>query len=219
MKKKSIILGLIVFLGLGSAIMISNSAQDTNQADLSGFGKTLQADYKRTEQKNLKKIKSKEAIYAQGKNCVITKTDMEKAVAYYKAQGLEDDQAEKEAYQYAKENAAFYTKAISEGCNASKEEIDTYVNDMRSSYENKKMDEASLKEFDEIIAQFDSADDYWAYEKTVYEKQLPMIKYNKKLETSYYEKHPDAGEKDWETYFENFKKGLVKEEQFVLKNS
>ena len=47
MKKEiGIIIGLVALLGVGGGVMISNHAQDSNQADLSKFGATLQKDYK-----------------------------------------------------------------------------------------------------------------------------------------------------------------------------
>lgn len=141
---------------------------------------------------------------------------MEKAIVYYKSAGMSDEEAEKEAYKYEKESAAFYTEAVKAGCEATEKEVADYVSDIRTEYEEKKMDEASLKEFNEIIAQFDSPEDYWKYEKTVYQKLLPQIKYNKQLEKEYKEKHADASDEDWEKYFNNYKNELVKKEDFKL---
>ena len=96
------------------------------------------------------------------------------------------------------------------------EEVADYVNNIRAEYEGKKVDETSLKQIDEIIAQFDSPEDYWKYEKTIYHELLPMIKYNKQLEKEYNEKHADASEEDWEKYFNNYKSELVEKEDFKL---
>lgn len=217
MKKKiGIIIGLVALLGVGGGVMISNHAQDSNQADLSKFGATLQKDYQKSEQKSVKKSKAKEEIYAKGNYSEITKSDMEKAIVYYKSAGMSDEEAEKEAYKYEKESAAFYTEAIKAGCEATDKEVADYVSDIRTEYEDKKMDEASLKEFDEIIAQFDSPEDYWKYEKTVYQKLLPQIKYNKQLEKEYKEKNANASDEDWEKYFNNYKSELVEKEDFKL---
>lgn len=187
-KKAGIVIGLVLVFGIGASVILSNNAKESNSADLSKFGAALQKEYKQSE--------TKEELYAQGKNSKITVTDMEKGIAYYKGKGMNEEEAKKEAYKYAKENATLYTEAIKAGCEVTDKEVADYVNEMRTAYEEKQMDEESLKEFKEIIGQFDSADDYWEYEKTVYEKQLPMIKYTKQLEKEYYDKHDNAKEAD-----------------------
>lgn len=215
-KKASIVIGLVLVFGIGASVILSNNAKEGNSADLSKFGAALQKEYKQTGQNSAKKVKAKEELYAQGKNSRITVTDMEKGIAYYEGKGMSEEEAKKEAYKYAKENAALYTEAIKAGCEVTDKEVVDYVNEMRTAYEEKQMDEESLKEFKEIIGQFDSADDYWAYEKIVYEKQLPMIKYTKQLEKAYYDKHDNAKETEWNDYFTNYKKEIVEKEQFVI---
>ncbi|MDO5590744.1 MAG: hypothetical protein Q4F98_06775 [Lachnospiraceae bacterium] len=215
-KKAGIVIGLVLVFGIGASVILSNNAKESNSADLSKFGAALQKEYKQTGQNSAKKVKAKEELYAQGKNSRITVTDMEKGIAYYEGKGMKEEEAKKEAYKYAKENAALYTEAIKAGCEVTDKEVADYVNEMRTAYEEKQMDEESLKEFKEIIGQFDSADDYWEYEKTVYEKQLPMIKYTKQLEKEYYDKHDNAKEADWDEYFTNYKKEIVEKEQFVV---
>lgn len=207
-KKAGIVIGLVLVFGIGASVILSNNAKESNSADLSKFGAALQKEYKQSE--------TKEALYAQGKNSKITVTDMEKGIAYYEGKGMKEEEAKKKAYEYAKENAALYTEAIKSGCEVTDKEVADYVNEMRTAYEEKQMDDESLKEFKEIIGQFDSADDYWEYEKTVYEKQLPMIKYTKQLEKEYYDKHDNAKEADWDEYFTNYKKEIVEKEQFVV---
>lgn len=219
MKKKiGIIIGLVALFGVGGGMMLSNHAQDSNhnQVDLSKFGAALQKDYQKSEQNGIKKSKAKEEIYAKGNYSEITKSNMKKAIVYYKSAGMSNEEAEKEAYKYEKENAALYTEAIKAGYEVTDEEVADYVNNIRAEYEGKKVDETSLKQIDEIIAQFDSPEDYWKYEKTIYHELLPMIKYNKQLEKEYNEKHADASEEDWEKYFNNYKSELVKKEDFKL---
>ena len=95
-------------------------------------------------------------------------------------------------------------------------EVADYVSDMRAEYEGKKLDESSQKQVDEIIAQFDSPEDYWKYEKTVYQKLLPQIKYREKLEKEYSEKHAGDSKADWGKYFDNYRKEIVEKEDFKL---
>lgn len=102
------------------------------------------------------------------------------------------------------------------GCKATDKEVTDYVSDMRAEYEGKKLDESSQKQVDEIIAQFDSPEDYWKYEKTVYQKLLPQIKYREKLEKEYSEKHAGDSKADWGKYFDNYRKEIVEKEDFKL---
>lgn len=213
MSKKGKVMSAVVVvagcLALAGSV-VQNNSQANGKVSLSDFGKVLEKEYKNPEEV------SRKNLYAKGKYSEITKSNMKKAIVYYKSAGMSDEEAEKEAYKYEKESAAFYTEAIKAGCETTDKEVADYVSDIRTEYEEKKMDEASLKEFDEIIAQFDSPEDYWKYEKTIYRELLPMIKYNKQLEKEYNEKHADASEESWEKYFNNYKSELVEKEDFKL---
>ncbi len=211
-KKGKVISAVVVVAGclaLAGSV-VQNNSQANGKVSLEDFGKTLEKEYKNPEDSSAKNL------YAKGNYSEITKSDMEKAIVYYKSAGMSDEEAEKEAYKYEKENAALYTEAIKAGYEVTDEEVADYVNNIRAEYEGKKVDETSLKQIDEIIAQFDSPEDYWKYEKTIYRELLPMIKYNKQLEKEYNEKHADASEESWEKYFNNYKSELVEKEDFKL---
>lgn len=211
-KKGKVISAVVVVAGclaLAGSV-VQNNSQANGKVSLEDFGKTLEKEYKNPEDSSAKNL------YAEGNYSEITKSDMEKAIVYYKSAGMSDEEAEKEAYKYEKENAALYTEAIKAGYEVTDEEVADYVNNIRAEYEGKKVDETSLKQIDEIIAQFDSPEDYWKYEKTIYRELLPMIKYNKQLEKEYNEKHADASEESWEKYFNNYKSELVEKEDFKL---
>ena len=211
-KKGKVISAVVVVAGclaLAGSVMQNNS-QANGKVSLEGFGKVLEKEYKNPEDASTKNL------YAKGKYSEITKSNMKKAIVYYKSAGMSDEEAEKEAYKYEKESAALYTEAIKAGYEVTDEEVADYVNNIRAEYEGKKVDETSLKQIDEIIAQFDSPEDYWKYEKTIYRELLPMIKYNKQLEKEYNEKHADASEESWEKYFNNYKSELVEKEDFKL---
>ena len=211
-KKGKVISAVVVVAGclaLAGSV-VQNNSQANGKVSLEDFGKTLEKEYKNPEDSSAKNL------YAKGNYSEITKSDMEKAIVYYKSAGMSDEEAEKEAYKYEKENAALYTEAIKAGYEVTDEEVADYVNNIRAEYEGKKVDETSLKQIDEIIAQFDSPEAYWKYEKTIYRELLPMIKYNKQLEKEYNEKHADASEESWEKYFNNYKSELVEKEDFKL---
>lgn len=211
-KKGKVISAVVVVAGclaLAGSV-VQNNSQANGKVSLEDFGKTLEKEYKNPEDSSAKNL------YAKGNYSEITKSDMKKAIVYYKSAGMSDEEAEKEAYKYEKENAALYTEAIKAGYEVTDEEVADYVNNIRAEYEGKKVDETSLKQIDEIIAQFDSPEDYWKYEKTVYQELLPQIKYREKLEKEYSEKHAGDNKADWGKYFDNYKKEIVEKEDFKL---
>ena len=65
---------------------------------------------------------------------------------------------------------------------------------------------------------FDSEDDYWAFEFTVYQKNLPIQNYVKTLETQYREKqnNSESAEQTWEDYFEQYKEKLIENRPYEI---
>lgn len=64
-----------------------------------------------------------------------------------------------------------------------------------------------------MINQFDSEEDFWNYEFTVYKKNLPIQNYVHGLEEAYRNREADS-EKSWETYFAEFKEKLAEDENY-----
>ena len=94
------------------------------------------------------------------------------------------------------------------------EQVQAYIEDMKLQLESVDNSE----DIQDVIDQFDSEDDYWAYEFTVYQKQLPIQNYVSALNDEYNEKEVDSSseeaQEEWDTYFENLKDKLVKEQNF-----
>ena len=94
------------------------------------------------------------------------------------------------------------------------EQVQAYIEDMKLQLESVDNSE----DIQDVIDQFDSEDDYWAYEFTVYQKQLPIQNYVSALNDEYNEKAVDSSseeaQEEWDTYFENLKDKLVKEQNF-----
>ena len=104
-KKGKVISAVVVVAGclaLAGSV-VQNNSQANGKVSLEGFGKVLKKEYKNPEEASAKNL------YAKGNYSEITKTDMEKAIAYYKAKGMSEEEAEKEAYKYEKESAALCT--------------------------------------------------------------------------------------------------------------
>ena len=118
--------------------------------------------------------------------------------------------ADKEIKQYN----ALYAAAVKNGYSVTDEQVQAYIEDMKLQLESVDNSE----DIQDVIDQFDSEDDYWAYEFTVYQKQLPIQNYVSALNDEYNEKAVDSSseeaQEEWDTYFENLKDKLVKEQNF-----
>ena len=95
------------------------------------------------------------------------------------------------------------------------EEVDNYITDLK-----KMSDEAeNADDVKKVIAQFDSEDEYWAYEKEVYQKQLPIQKYVESLENDYVKKsgtdvNNESGTKAWNKELDKIKEKAAKEQKY-----
>ena len=90
-KKGKVISAVVVVTGCLALAgnVVQNNSQANGKASLEGFGKVLKKEYKNPEEASAKNL------YAKGNYSEITKTDMEKAIAYYKAKGMSEEAAEK----------------------------------------------------------------------------------------------------------------------------
>ena len=113
-----------------------------------------------------------------------------------------------------KQYNALYAAAVKNGYSVTDEQVQAYIEDMKLQLESVDNSE----DIQDVIDQFDSEDDYWAYEFTVYQKQLPIQNYVSALNDEYNEKAVDSfseeAQEEWDTYFENLKDKLVKEQNF-----
>ena len=132
----------------------------------------------------------------------------------YKLKSEDDGQAAKDADNEIKQYNALYAAAVKNGYSVTDEQVQAYIEDMKLQLESVDNSE----DIQDVIDQFDSEDDYWAYEFTVYQKQLPIQNYVSALNDEYNEKAVDSSseeaQEEWDTYFENLKDKLVKEQNF-----
>lgn len=133
---------------------------------------------------------------------------------FYKLKSEDDGQAAKDADKEIKQYNALYAAAVKNGYSVTDEQVQAYIEDMKLQLESVDNSE----DIQDVIDQFDSEDDYWAYEFTVYQKQLPIQNYVSALNDEYNEKAVDSSseeaQEEWDTYFENLKDKLVKEQNF-----
>ena len=85
---------------------------------------------------------------------------------------------------------------------------------MRENFHSANVSPESVQIYRAILKQFDSEDQYWEYQKKVYQKQLPIEKMNRDLEEEFYQKNPQASSEDWEKEFQKIKDELVLKENF-----
>ena len=140
--------------------------------------------------------------------------EYEQVKSFYQLKGEDDEQAAKDADKEIKQYNALYAAAVKNGYSVTDEQVQAYIEDMKLQLESVDNSE----DIQDVIDQFDSEDDYWAYEFTVYQKQLPIQNYVSALNDEYNEKAVDSSseeaQEEWDTYFENLKDKLVKEQNF-----
>ncbi len=114
---------------------------------------------------------------------VISKEEFDVTIDFYKQQGCTDEEAKEKAREYLVEREAMYLKAIDEGFSVTDEEVQNYVDDLKSFLD----DCENEDEVEAMIGAFESEEDYWNYEFFVYQKNLPIQNYVATLEKEYEE--------------------------------
>lgn len=153
-------------------------------------------------------------IFAKGQNSIILKKDIDQAKDFYLLTGLSEEEALKSAIKSELEREALYQAAIKNGFLVSKDEVENYVKELQNSVETA----TNKEEIQAAIAQFNSSEEYWNYQITVYEKNLPIQNYVKCLENNYNEASTKPAD-TWSDYFQQLKDDLVKKENFQIIDS
>ena len=105
---------------------------------------------------------------------------------------------------------ALYQAAIKNGFTVTDEEIKSYLDELKKTLEQADNKDDVLA----IISKFDSEEAYWAFEYTVYQKDLPIQKYVASLEQEYFKGNTTSSDADWVNYFEKLKTQLAEDENF-----
>ena len=174
------------------------------------YGRNLKKDYDSDEM----------SVYFKGKTAVITKKDLEMSIDNLVLSGLKEENAIKEAVKLTMEREALYEEAVAEGFNVTDDEIKDYFEELKGT-----MDKAENKvQVDAIIKGFGSEEKYWDFEFGIYKKDLPIIKYQKVLETQYNDKDiklrldtvKPTYKEGFGGFLEQYKEALVKDQNFRL---
>lgn len=180
---------------------------------------------------NVEKQDSEEDdIYARGKNTIITNSEIEQAKEFYMISGLDEEEALAQSIEYVTEREALYQAAIQSGYSVTDEEVWAYLDELKEF-----ITEADNKEdVMAVINQFDSEQDYWDYEFSVYQKDLPIQNYVADLEKEYMQASTNSDykantnsissdsidtseiEENWQASYEELKKELVEDEEFEI---
>ncbi len=209
MKKRIILItsvGIILVIGL--LYVRTNTQNSTDKNTSYKWGNYLNKNSSETS-----KPLTDTEIYAKGKNATISVQEMKQAIYFFEIQGNSKKDAEKLAYEYMKKSAALYAEAIEKGYNVTEEEVKTQVEELQSFMEDDSLDETSKNQVQSVIEGFDSEEEYWEYERQVYQKLLTSEKYVSDLQKEFYS---TSSQKDWNTYFENYKNQLVEKEKFQI---
>lgn len=212
---KRVICILILILGVGILGIVGYQAEAENEVNSSVLIKW--GDYLAEKfHKNSNSTNRIETdIYAEGKRAVITIDDMKQAIEYYTIQGISEEEAEKQAYEYMKESEALYQEALGQGYSVTNEEVENYVENLKKEMFDESVSEISREQIDNVISGFGNEEEYWKYQEEVYQEFLVSQKYVGDLQRKFYEDGAN-GQEEWISYFENFKRKLVEEEDFQI---
>lgn len=134
---------------------------------------------------------------------------MEQVIKFYEIQGYNKKEAQKLAADYVEESDAIYQKAIEAGIRVTDDEVATEVESIKQLYHSADLDEISKEQMEAIISTFKSEEDYWEYEREVYQTLLVSQKYVNTILEDFFTSHPEASYADWSAYFEDWKDQLI----------
>lgn len=153
-------------------------------------------------------IISSEDIFEAGNDVLITNQEIEIAKAFYVLQGQSEKDAAKTAVKYVEEYNAMYIEAVNNGYDVNEKEVDEYISDLKTMTEQAENSDDVKK----VIAQFDTEEEYWHYQRIVCQKQLPIQKYVQSLEHEYSKKIGEKIDSAENTAIWNDELNKIKEE-------
>lgn len=211
-KKAKYIVGaasLLLILCVGGNIY----AKQSGVSLMESWGKILNKSYKDTQARNNMQV------YAEGENGIVLVSDIEQAKEFYMLSGMNEKEAEKEAVDYAYKREALYQAAIASGYSVTDEEVRAYLEELKELAKTA----GNKEEVDAAIKQFPSEEEYWDFEFTVYQKNLPIQNYVKDLEKTFMEtaQYSEDGKGEdlqaaWIEQLESIKTQLSEKENFQV---
>ena len=210
----------IIVIAFGLFILFSLSFRLANADETASTKLSVWGDYLSKLFTSEKSDVSKNDIVLMGNTGSVTKYDIAIAKQFIivrdqdtsaaETSAAETSAAETEAIQYMEKREALYQAAIKNGFTVTDEEIKSYLDELKKTLEQADNKDDVLA----IISKFDSEEAYWAFEYTVYQKDLPIQKYVASLEQEYYKENTTSSDADWVNYFEKLKTQLAEDENF-----
>lgn len=120
-------------------------------------------------------------IYAKGNSATITEKEVQQATDFYILSGMSSEEAKETAINYVKEREALYQEAIRNGYSVTDDEVLAYLEDLKETINTADNKEDAYA----VMNSFGSEHEYWDYEFTVYQKNLPIQKYVDSLQAQY----------------------------------
>lgn len=201
---KTILIALIGILGLFLVVGIYMKMQQNEK--LKEWTKIVAQTAK-----DIKTEKGQE-LYAKGKTVEIPQLEYEQMVEYYQLNGMKEEEAKENADTYVKERYAIYADAVQNGYTATKEELNSYIDELK-----KEMHENKNKKTRQMVEEaFGTEDAYWEYEEILCEIDLPIKNYINDLGKKFQEENKNAKDEDWQKEFNKLKEEMVEKENFQV---
>ena len=217
-KKRRIFMLIAVITGL-FAIAVFQTWGHSESKDKNLYEKLGENIAEHAKEGKLSALDADEDIFMEGKQAVITNRELGIAIDFYIISGDTEEAARNKAIKYLKQRNALYVKAVKEGQDVTEDEIWAYLNEMKMDMKNSQ----NASDIQALIDQFDSEEDYWNYEFTVYQKNLPIQKYVEVLKQSFAEETNQSDSMDtaefnegFLNYYEEYKRELVDAENYQL---
>lgn len=204
--KRRLIFVLVMLLGMGGLYGVSLTKAEDPARENGTVNKDTAKEWGRYQRSTGRSGATKE-IYLEGKNAVITMEDYERTVYFFTLQGMGEKQAKEQAEIYVKESAALEEEARRQGYTVSEKEIEEKIRELQNMEE---LDETSRKMLEDVIEGYGGEEEYWKYQKKVYEKLLPVEKMAADLMQKFQE--DPQGDGSFQEWYERYKKELVKKE-------
>ncbi len=209
-KKTRITISGLAIAALLLIFAIPVFAQSELGSFMSEWGKTLNkyAKYEDTKEPD---------VYVKGITATITEEEVQQATDFYILSGMSSEEAKETAINYVKEREALYQEAIRNGYSVTDDEVLAYLEELKETINTADNKEDAYA----VMNSFGSEQEYWDYEFTVYQKNLPIQKYVDSLQAQYEAK--TAKERgtldfanDFNSYYEEYKKNLVEAEEYQV---
>lgn len=213
-KKRLVVASVfVVVLLIATAFQIWGNRSDENKTLYEKLGKNAVND---AHESQLNQLNRENDIYMRGENAVITNQELELETNAYIINGENEDDARDLALAYAQQRNALYAEAIKQGFQVTDDEIWDYLETLKEKV--KKSNNAS--DIQTMIDQFDTEDEFWNYEFTVYKKNLPIQKLVDSLKKQYGEENDLTVSNDtrggFSEFYEQYKADLVAAEHYQL---